>query len=756
MTNPSERARILRDELHYHNYRYHSLNDPIISDGEYDRLLQELRTLEEAHPELRTSDSPTMRVGSDLSEDLPKVTHIAPILSLSNAFSIADLERWEERNRRLLGESASFEYVLEPKLDGLTIVLTYENGVLVRGATRGNGEIGDDVTPNVRTIRTLPLRIPVTGDTPAPSRLVVRGEILFLKADFARLNEAQEAKGLPLYVNARNTASGSLKQKDSRVTAGRPLTVFVYDIVYAEGIEWHKEWDNLAFLRDMGFHIIPHATFYPTLTHIIQQLPTWEAQRHDLPFEIDGLVIKINDGNQRQALGSVGKDPRGATAFKFAAEEATTRLLDVTVNIGRTGKVTPTAQLEPVFLSGVTVSNASLHNYALIKTMDIRRGDYVVIKRSGEVIPYVMGPVTGRRTGDETPIEAPTHCPICQTALVQPRDAVDLFCPNRLCPERVYRSLEFFVSKGAMDVDGMGGQTIRQLIEAGLIQDEADIFTLEAESILALEGFGEKKVENLLNAIANAKTRPMAQVLASLGIDGVGQTVAGLLASAFGTMDALMTTAIAIQAREEAFLKCASPLLAQDTIFGLTEEVQKARHRLSHPLVELVPRYLDSKDIEKRLERSLSALWEIAPRDAPSPALLADVVEELITSARPLISIEGLGAILVENIVRWFGDEGHQALLQKMLDAGVTMARDMPNVASDKLEGLKFVITGTMSVPREVLTSMIESHGGRVVGSVSKKTDYVVVGESAGSKAEKAQALGIATLSEDELREMLA
>ena len=381
----------LSARIHHHNYRYHVLNDPIIADAEYDRLFRDLQDLEAEYPQYARVDSPTQRVGSDLSGDFPKARHPAPILSLANAFNESDLRNWEERNLRLLPSGAQMQYVLQPKLDGLAIVITYEKGVLTRAATRGNGETGDDVTANVKTIRTVPLRIPVSGNRPAPSRLVVRGEILFHKASFRELNREQEAQGLPAYINPRNTASGSLKQKDSRETAKRKLTAYIYAIVDSDGLDLESEWDTLRYLTDMGFQCIADARLLPNLSDVIQALPGWEARRDDLPFEIDGLVLKVNDLAQARELGVVGKDPRGAVAYKFPAEEATTKLVGITIGIGRTGKVTPTARLDPVFISGVTVSNASLHNYEQVAELDIRLGDRVIVKRSGDVIPYVIG-----------------------------------------------------------------------------------------------------------------------------------------------------------------------------------------------------------------------------------------------------------------------------------------------------------------------------------------------------------------------------
>ena len=548
----------LGEQLHQHIYRYHVLNDAIITDAEYDRLFRELQDLEAEYSEYARADSPTQRVGSDLTGDFPKIPHPAPILSLANAFDEADLLNWEERNLRLLPSGTQLQYVLQPKLDGLAIVITYEDGVLARAATRGNGEVGDDVTANVKTIRTVPLRIPLDGG-PAPVRLVVRGEILFHKESFLELNREQEAHELPAYINPRNTASGSLKQKDSRETAKRKLTAYIYAIVDSDGIALDSEWEALQYLADMGFNVITDAKRYSSLDEVVRTLPAWEARRDDLPFEIDGLVLKVDDLSHTRELGVAGKDPRGAIAYKFPAEEATTKLLGLTIGVGRTGKVTPTAQLDPVFIGGVTVSNASLHNYDQVAALDIRLGDRVIVKRSGDVIPYVIGPVLGARDGSETTILPPETCPFCDTPLVQPESAVDWFCPNPKCPERVMRTLEFFVSRGAMDIEGMGPQTIAALIENGLIEDEADIFSLREKALLELEGFAEKKVENLLISIEQAKSRSFTQVLTSLGIDGVGSTVAGLLSDNFASMDLLLEAAEKVRQADVCFRRRHGP-----------------------------------------------------------------------------------------------------------------------------------------------------------------------------------------------------
>ena len=740
----------LSDQLHYHIYRYHVRNAPVITDGEYDRMFRELQALEAEHPQFARADSPTQRVGSDLSGDFAKVEHPAPILSLANAFDQADLRQWEERNLRLLPSGSQLQYVLQPKLDGLAIVISYENGELTRAATRGNGVAGDDVTANVKTIRTAPLRIPVDPAAgAAPPRLVVRGEILFHKDAFLELNREQGALGLPAYINARNTASGSLKQKDSRETAKRKLTAYIYDIVASDGVDLQTEWEVLQYLGAMGFNTIPDASRYANLADTIAQLAAWESQRDELPFEIDGMVLKVDDLSAARELGVAGKDPRGAIAYKFPAEEATTTLLGITIGVGRTGKLTPTARLEPVFIGGVTVSNASLHNYDQVAALDIRQGDRVVIKRSGDVIPYVIGPVIGARSGGETAILPPDACPFCATAVIQPAGAIDWFCPNQTCPERIMRTLEFFVSRGAMDIEGMGPQTISALINNGLIQDEADIFTLQAEPLLALEGFAEKKVENLLKAIEAAKARPFAQVLTSLGIDGVGSTVAGLLTDNFASMAELQAAAAQIRDAELSFLRETRPLLpaaaADDS------DVEKLLYRLRRPTTELAPRYLDAPELAPRLERLLRPLR----LSGEAVTAIAEQLQALINASRPLHAIEGLGPILAQNIVDWFTDGHNQTVLKKMQAAGVAMQAEEKEAAGTALAGRTFVLTGTMSVPRGEIKSLVEANGGKVTSGVSKRTSYVVAGDSPGSKVEKAAKNGVPIISETELRALL-
>lgn len=669
ITDIAWRIQELRTEIREHNYRYYVLNDPIITDAEWDTLMKELQSLEAAHPDLITPDSPSQRVGSDTTSDLPKVEHPAPILSLGNVTSAEELSTWRERIGRLLLANTQLDYVVEPKFDGLTIVLTYDNGVLVQAATRGNGEVGDDVTPNVRTVRSIPLKIPVQPDGPhPPQHLVVRGEILFHKADFEQVNEYQVSEGLPRYVNARNTAAGTLKQKDSRVTASRPLTGYVYSIVAAsDEVELPTtQRDTLNYLQQLGFLLADEIKHFDDLEALTQYATSFD--RDSLPYEIDGLVIKVNDHAIMRELGVVGKDPRGAVAFKFPSQEGTTTLIDVTANVGRTGVLTPTAVLEPIFLGGVTVRNASLHNYDLIQEKDIRIGDRVIVKRSGDVIPYVIGPVQSTRSGEEIVISPPETCPVCGFPVKRIEGEVAYYCTNVACPERIARNIEYFVSRTALDIVGIGERGVRLLLDEGLIQDEAGLFFLKKDDLIGLEGFAEKKVENLLNSIEIAKDRPLYRLVGALGIRGVGNTIAELLVNHFHTLDAI--------------------------------------------------------------------------KDATQDKLEA---------------IDGLGPIIATAIVEWFSAERNQRLIERFRQAGLRLQEKPPETASNALEGLKFVLTGTLpTLKRDEAKTLIEQHGGKVTGNVSKNTDYLVAGEAAGSKLSKAQQLGTTILDEAGLQQLIA
>jgi DNA ligase (NAD+) len=530
----------LRRQIDYHNYRYNVLDDPVISDYEFDRLMQELRSIEGAHPEWVTPTSPTQRAGGQPAEKFTKVRHPAPILSLANSFGPQDVRAWYERILRLDERVAQARYVIEPKIDGLTVVLHYQDGLFVQGATRGDGEIGEDITSNLRTIRSIPMRIPVSPDGPQPpSRLVVRGEVFMYIADFEKLNQRLEEKGEKTYLNPRNTAAGSLRQLDPNLTATRPLRLLTYAIVDSDGEIPGSQWETLAYLRALGFPVTTEAQLCQDLDEAIRVAEGWEQRRSSLPYEADGIVIKIDDLRLAGELGFVGKDPRGAMAYKFPAQEVTTQLLDIGVNVGRTGRLTPYAILEPVEIGGVVVKQATLHNFDYIAEKDIRIGDRVRLKRAGEVIPYVIGPVEAARHGDERPFQPPQVCPACGEPVENIPGEVDWYCVNAACPEQLIRNLEHFVSRGAMDIVGLGIKIVEQLVSAGLIKDVADLYTLTREQLLGLEGFADKKADNILEAIETSRSRPLPRLVTALGIRGVGEVAAGDLAEHFGSLDAL-------------------------------------------------------------------------------------------------------------------------------------------------------------------------------------------------------------------------
>lgn len=534
----------LREEINLHNHRYHVLDSPIISDSEYDKLLAELRALETDHPQLVTPDSPTRRVGGAPVERFSRVEHPAPILSLGNAFTADEVRAWEERLRKLEPRVAEAPLVVEPKIDGLTVVLHYQQGLFVLGATRGDGQVGEDVTANLRTLRSLPLRIPVDprSKRAAPSRLVVRGEAFYPLEEFEALNARQAAAGEKVFVNPRNAASGALRQLDPRLTAARPLDLLCYAIVAIEGAAAPAtQWQTLTFLRELGFPVSDHVARCAGLEEALKAYERAAAERDTLPFEADGLVIKLDDLELASRLGVVGKDPRGAIAYKFPAREVSTRLNDIGVNVGRTGVLTPYAILEPVEVSGVTVSKATLHNFDFIAERDIRLGDRVMIKRAGDVIPYVIGPIVEVRTGNERRYKPPRVCPSCGEAVERLEGEVAYYCVNASCPEQLIRNLEHFASRGAMDIEGLGIRIVEQLVTAKLVHDVGDLYNLRAEKLLTLEGFAEKKAQNLIGAIAASRRQPLARLIGALGMRGVGEVVAADLAAHFGTLDRLQS-----------------------------------------------------------------------------------------------------------------------------------------------------------------------------------------------------------------------
>ncbi len=529
----------LKEELRFHNHRYYVLNDPVISDVEYDRKMARLKEIEEEHPDWLTADSPSQRAGAEPLDKFEKVEHPGPILSLANSYSIDDMRSWLERIAKLDERVRQSSFTVEPKLDGLTVVLHYHNGVFVQGATRGNGEIGEDITENLRTINALPLHIPVKEDGPdVPEVLVVRGEALITKPDFKKLNEKLEKEGKKTYLNPRNTAAGSLRQLDSKVTAERPLTLFVYSIVAHEnGNIPDTQWQTLQYLTDLGFPVSNVSRKCETLDEVIDFIQTVDTDAWE--YEVDGIVIKINDLGLAESLGFVGKDPRGAIAYKFPAEQVTTTLNDIGVNVGRTGVLTPYAVLEPVEIGGVVVKQATLHNFEYIEEKDIRIGDRVLVKRAGEVIPYVIGPIEDVRTGEEKVYAPPETCPSCGSEVESPEGEVAYYCVNNACPAQLIRNLEHFVSQSAMDIVGLGINLVKQLVEAGLVHNMADIYQLKRDALLELEGFGERKADNLLEAIEASKSQPLARLITGLGIKGVGQVAAQELADRYQDLDAL-------------------------------------------------------------------------------------------------------------------------------------------------------------------------------------------------------------------------
>lgn len=691
-----ERYEQLKRDIHFHNHRYHVLDAPVISDAEFDRLVAELKQIEVEHPDWVTPDSPSQRAGAAPSEKFEKVRHPAPILSLANAFGAEDARAWYERIRKLDDRVEKAAFVVEPKIDGLSVVLHYREGVFVQGATRGDGEIGEDITANLRTVKAIPLKIPLDqvldnkklGDQREtqlsflapnpqlpnrliPNYLVVRGEVFITVKDFDELNRKLAEAGEKIYLNPRNTAAGSLRQLDPAITAARPLTLLVYQVVHSEGSEVpSSQWELLEWLKALGFPVTDVARRFDDIASAIAYTETWSARRDELPYETDGMVIKIDDLRLAADLGYVGKDPRGAVAFKFPAREVTTKLLGIEVEVGRTGVLTPRAALEPVEIGGVIVRNATLHNFDYITEKDIRLGDRVLVKRAGEVIPYVIGPVPEVRTGAEQPYRPPSVCPACGQPVEHFEGEVAWYCVNAACPAQLVRNVEHFVSKGAMDINGLGIKIVEQLIETGLVRDVADLYTLRREDLLALEGFADKKADNLLAAIAESKQQSLPRLLTALGVRGVGEVSARDLAAAFPSLDLLAAA-----------------------------------------------------------------------------------------SADQLQMVEGIGPNIAAAIVDWFGRARNRAILEKLKSAGVWPVGQL-SVSSEQLSGplagLTFVVTGTLpTLTRDGVKDFIESHGGKVSDSVSRKTSYLVLGEAPGSKLQKAQALGVKIIGEDELKRMV-
>ncbi|HEY7456445.1 MAG TPA: NAD-dependent DNA ligase LigA [Solirubrobacterales bacterium] len=664
-----KRAEELRRELAAHNYRYYVLDDPTIGDDAYDELLDELRAIEAEHPELRTSDSPTQRVGAPPLDRFEQVEHHEQMLSLGNARNEEELRAWETRVRNYLKRldigAAEFSYTTEPKIDGLAIALTYENGVLARGATRGDGRVGEDVTQNLRTIGAIPLRI-----EDAPELVEVRGEVYLPIADFKALNERRAAAGEPAFANPRNSAAGSIRQLDPALAAERPLSIWCYGLGAAPGLDPASHSDEVEWLRERGFKVNPDSGHHDEIESVVERCRWWEERREQLDYEIDGVVVKIDERALWRELGVVGREPRWAIAWKFAPTTATTTLRDVVWNVGRTGHLVPFAMLEPVHVGGVTVSTATLHNEEDLARKDVRVGDEVVVMRAGDVIPQVVAPLPQRRKRGARRPKPPRNCPACGTPTVKPEDAVFTICPNRSgCPGQSFQHVKHFVSRGAMDIEGLGEKQALRFLEERLIGDVADIYELDEERLAGLEGFGEVSARNLVAAIDASRQRPFKLVLYALGLPGVGAVTAEALADHFGSIDAL--------------------------------------------------READPERIEE---------------------------------------VEGVGPIMAVQIAESLADEPTWALVEKLREKGLRLEADASERRREggPLEDRTLVLTGTLpELTREQAAALIKAAGGKVVNSVSKKTDYVVAGENPGSKLAKAEKFGTEILDEAGLRGLL-
>lgn len=653
----------LRRLLHYHSHRYYVLDAPEIADAEFDRLYQRLVKLEQAYPDLITADSPTQRVGGTPAEGFERVAHSVPMLSLANAFSAEDLLAFDARVKSGL-DGEPLEYVVELKIDGLAINLVYEAGRLLRAATRGDGTEGEDVTTNVRTIKAVPLVL----NGQVPPVMEVRGEAYMPRPAFDRLNEERLQAGEALLANPRNAAAGSLRQLDPKVTAARTLDIFVYGMGAREELTAGTHEQTLRFLQELGFKVNPHFRVFKTIEEVIDHCKSWAEKRVDLPYDIDGLVIKVNSLDGQRRLGSTAKDPRWAIAFKFPAEQATTIVEDIVVRVGRTGVLTPTAVLRPVRLAGSTVSRATLHNEDYIREKDIKIGDTVIIHKAGEIIPEVISVVLSRRTGAEQSFTIPEICPECGSLVLRIPGESAHKCINSACPAQLREGIIHFVSRDAMNIDGLGQAVVTNLVDSGLIADAADLYTLTAEQVVKLERMGPKSAQNLINAIAVSKQAGLSRLLFGLGIRFVGAKAAATLARHFGDIDLLQQAA----------------------------------------------------------EEDLTALDEIGPR-------------------------------IAESVVEYFARPETEQLLTKLAAAGVKLTEEKRRTTEGlPLSGKTFVLTGTLpTLTRSDAAALIESKGGKVASSVSKKTDYVVAGEEAGSKLDKAQQLGITVLNEQELQHLL-
>jgi DNA ligase (NAD+) len=673
MITQKDKKRIeeLRNEINYHNHRYYVLDDPVIADYEYDKLFRELKDLESKHPEFITADSPTQRIGEELTGGFKQVEHRIPMLSLDNTYSREELLEFDKRMQRELESQP--EYTVEPKIDGFAVSVVYNGGVLVQGSTRGDGLVGDDITNNIRTIKSVPLKLSADTTHPAKSLrskklmdIEVRGEVVMPKKSFERVNKEREEKGEALLANPRNAAAGTIKHLDPRIVADRDLDMIVHTVPEPpEGYE--NRCGLLKELAGIGLKVNPHMKLCKSIEEAIDFCDSWEPKRWDLPYEVDGMVIKVNSFESRNRLGHTAKSERWAIAYKYPAVQVTTRLENIVLQIGRTGAVTPAAVLTPVNVGGVTVSRATLHNADEIKRKDIRIGDIVFIERAGEVIPEVIKPILEKRTGKERRFRMPKNCPACGTPLVRYEGEVAWRCENLSCPPQVERRIEHFASRDAMDIEGLGPKAVAQLIDAKLIKDFADLYYLEKDKLLKLERTGDKSVDNLLHSIEESKTRDFHRVLFAIGIRYVGSNAAKLLSQNFASMDELR------------------------------------------------------KDPQEQIN-----------------------------------SIDGIGPVIAEAVVQFFKNPENIRTIERLQKAGICMASKADGRIGKPLSGKTFVLTGSLTgFSRGKATKAVESLGGSVSSSVSKKTSYVVAGDSPGSKYDKAKKLDVPIIDEDEFKEMV-
>jgi DNA ligase (NAD+) len=660
----TQRTSELRQEIEHHNYRYHVLDDPVVGDEEYDRMFRELVALEQEYPELASSESPTRRVGAEPQERFQKVEHHAPMLSLGNAFNEEELRAFYKRIGNLL-DTPRIDLVTELKIDGVAVALTFRDGVFVRGATRGNGLIGEDITANLKTIRAVPLRL---RKGPEPETVEVRGEVYLPITAFNRMNEERAKADQSPFANPRNAAAGALRQLDPGMTASRPLAFFAYSIGYVEGRSFKTQIQVLKQLREWGFPVNGHHRRQRSIDQAFKFCSEWESKRESLDYQIDGVVVKVNRLDYQDRLGVVSRDPRWAVSYKFPGQLATTRLLEIKINVGRSGALNPYAVLEPVQVAGVTIKTATLHNEDDIRRKDIREGDVVVVKRAGDVIPQVVGAVREKRTGREREFRYPDRCPVCQEPVVREPGEVMAYCTNPDCPAQGLEALKHFVSQGAMDIRGLGGQTLEKLLGLDLIEDPSDLYFLTGEAVAQLPNFKEKSVANLLDSIEQSKSQPFQRVLFALGIRHVGESVAALLVAHFADVDSLKNA-----------------------------------------------------------------------------------------SEEEISSIDGIGPEIARSVGDYFQTKKSGRLIKKLKKAGLQFQAAGGSVKEEgPLTGKTFVVSGTLpNFSRTQATEFIESHGGKVTSSLSSKTDFLVVGDSPGSKLQKARKLKVPQIPEEKLRKMV-